>query len=95
MSYHHLTLRERGKIELMLKQGQTPTAMAREVGYDASTVRREIQRNGTPDSYDAQVAQRREHAFPAKENAIHKSQSDRREDEEQGKPPIFTSDRAA
>lgn len=59
MSYHHLTLRERGKIELMLNQGQSSTAIARELGYDGSTVRREIQRNSTNDGYDAQVAQRR------------------------------------
>ena len=58
MSYHHLTLRERGKIELMLKQGQKSTAIARELGYDGSTVRREIRRNST-NGYDAQVAQKR------------------------------------
>lgn len=59
MSYHHLTLRERGKIELMLRQGQKPAAIARELGYDASSIRREIQRNTTPGGYDALVAQRR------------------------------------
>lgn len=59
MSYHHLSLSERGKIELMLNQGRKSTAIARELGYDASAVRREIQRNSTQSGYDAQVAQRR------------------------------------
>lgn len=58
MSYHHLTLRERGKIELMLKQGHNCAGIARELGYSASSVRRELQRNGTPGGYNAQVAQR-------------------------------------
>jgi len=59
MSYHHLTLRERGKIELMLKQGQKPAAIARELGYNASSVRREIRRNTTHGGYDAMAAQQR------------------------------------
>lgn len=59
MSYHHLTLRERGKIELMLKQGQNPAAIARELGYDDSSIRREIGRNTTSGGYDALAAQRR------------------------------------
>jgi transposase, IS30 family len=59
MSYHHLTLCERGKIELMLKQGQRSEAIARELGCNASTVRREIHRNTASGGYDALVAQRR------------------------------------
>ena len=59
MSYHHLTLRERGKIELMLKHGQKSSAIASELGYDASTVRRELQRNSTNAGYNAESAQRR------------------------------------
>ena len=59
MSYHHFTLRERGKIELMLKQGQKSTAIARELGYNASSVRREIRRNTTHCGYEAVVAQQR------------------------------------
>jgi IS30 family transposase len=59
MSYHHLTLRERGKIELMLKQGRSSAAIARELGYDGSSIRREIGRNTSPGGYDALVAQRR------------------------------------
>ena len=59
MSYHHFTLRERGKIELMLKQGQKSAAIARELGYNASSIRREIGRNTAQDGYDAQSAQKR------------------------------------
>lgn len=59
MSYHHFTLRERGKIELMLKQGQKSAAIARELGYNASSIRREIRRNTTNGGYDALAAQRR------------------------------------
>ncbi len=59
MSYHHLTLSERGKIELMLKQGHRSPAIATELGYDASNVRREIQRNTSPNGYDAQLAHQR------------------------------------
>lgn len=58
MSYHHLTLRERGKIELMLKQGHTSSAIAQELGYDASSVRREIRRNSSPHGYNAPLAQK-------------------------------------
>jgi IS30 family transposase len=59
MPYHHLTLRERGKIELMLKQGQKSEAIARELGYNGSSIRREIRRNTAHGGYDALVAQRR------------------------------------
>lgn len=59
MSYHHLTLSERGKIELMLKQGQRSTTIASELGCHASTVRREVQRNSSHGGYDAQIAQER------------------------------------
>lgn len=58
MSYHHLTLCERGKIELMLKQGQRSPAIARELGCHATTIRREVQRNSTGGGYSAQAAQR-------------------------------------
>jgi len=59
MPYHHFALRERGKIELMLKQGQRSEAIAGELGYNSSSIRREIRRNTTRGGYDALVAQRR------------------------------------
>ena len=59
MSYHHLTLRERGKIELMLKEGRGTAAIAKELGYDTSSIRREIRRNTAHAGYDAAAAQRR------------------------------------
>jgi IS30 family transposase len=58
MPYHHLTLRERGKIELLLEQGQSAAAIARELGYSASSIRREIGRNTAHCAYDAAAAQR-------------------------------------
>ncbi len=59
MSYHHLTTIERGKIEWMLKQGYKVPAIAAEVGYHATTIRREIKRNSTLGGYDAVRAQER------------------------------------
>ena len=43
----------------MLKQGQKSTAIARELGYDASSIRREIRRNTANSGYDAVTAQKR------------------------------------
>ncbi len=57
--YHHLTTIERGKIELMLNQGYKVPAIAAEVGYHATTIRREIKRNRTAAGYDALQAQER------------------------------------
>lgn len=57
MSYHHFSLCERGKIELMFKQGFKTAAIAQELGYNASSVRREIRRNGSAHGYDARSAQ--------------------------------------
>lgn len=59
MSYHHFTPVERGKLELMVKQGKSPQEMADELGFDRSSVTRELNRNGTKQGYRAEQAQMR------------------------------------
>ena len=45
-SYEQLSLRERVRIELWLKEGRSRRWMSRELGRSASTIGRELQRNG-------------------------------------------------
>ena len=47
-SYEHLGLRERIEIELWLAQGRSMQAIARHLGRCASTISRELRRNGKP-----------------------------------------------
>ena len=54
--YHHLRA---SKIEWMLKQGYKSPAITTELGYHASTIRREIKRNSTRGGYNAVRAQER------------------------------------
>ncbi len=58
MSYQHFSPVERGKIELMLKQGRTQSSMARELGRHRTSVGREIRRNSSKADYNAEKAQR-------------------------------------
>ena len=57
MSYHHFTPVERGKLEVMAKQGKSLKQIADELGFDRSSVSRELRRNGAREGYDAQKAQ--------------------------------------
>ncbi len=57
MSYHHFTPVERGKIELMLKQGKSHQAMAWELGCHRTSIGRELRRNGKKVGYNAEKAQ--------------------------------------
>jgi len=57
MSYSHLSPIERGKIELLHKQGWSKSRIALELGRDRTTVGRELGRNGTKQRYCAQTAQ--------------------------------------
>lgn len=59
MSYHHFTPVERGKIELMTKQGKSPQQIADELGFHRTSVLRELKRNKTGKHYDAETAQKR------------------------------------
>ena len=55
MSYHHLTITERIKIETYLELGLKPCQIARKLGVHKSTFSRELRRcNGT---YSAQAVQ--------------------------------------
>ena len=57
MHYQHLTAADRGIIEGMLKANCTPSAIAKELGVDSTTVSREIKKRSTPKGYRANVAQ--------------------------------------
>lgn len=57
MPYTHLSVVERGQIELLAKEGRTAAAIGRALGRHASTVRRELRRNGKASGYEAEAAQ--------------------------------------
>lgn len=59
MSYHHFTAVERGKVELMTKQGWSHQKIADELGFHRTSVLRELKRNGARERYEAQKAQER------------------------------------
>ena len=59
MSYHHFTVMERAKIELMLKADKTASDIAQELERHPSSVRREIQRNSDRQGYCAERAEKR------------------------------------
>ena len=56
--YHHLTGLERCQIEALRKVGTSSTAIAEHLGYDRSTVCREIKRNAGHRGYRHKQAQR-------------------------------------
>lgn len=58
MSYRHFTPVDRGKIEVMVKQGMSHQAIADEVGFHRTSIARELRRNSTQGSYDAETAQK-------------------------------------
>ena len=57
MSYHHITITERIKIETYLELGLKPTQIARKLGVHKSTLSRELRHCN--DTYSAQAAQTR------------------------------------
>jgi len=57
MSYTHFSIIERGKLELLLRQGAGVRAIGRALGRSAGAVSRELKRNGTAQLYKAQEAQ--------------------------------------
>jgi IS30 family transposase len=54
--YRHLSAEQRAMIAIGMKQGQSMRAIARWVGCSASTVSRELRRNGGAEAYDAPAA---------------------------------------
>lgn len=69
MSYTHFSIIERSKLELLLRQGVGIRAMGRILGRSAGSIIRELKRNATTLTYNAQEAQnaytsRREESKP-------------------------------
>lgn len=56
MSYKHLTIEDRSKIEVLYHQGYTANQIAQAIGRHRSTIYRELKRVQSA-SYDAQLAQ--------------------------------------
>ena len=56
MSYKHLTIEDRSKIEVLYHEGYTASQITEAVGRHRSTIYREFKRVKS-DSYDAQLAQ--------------------------------------
>jgi transposase, IS30 family len=61
MSYIHLTRIERGQIDALRGEEKSVSYIAKQLGRAASTIWRELRRNGTPKRYDAQRAQEQYH----------------------------------
>ena len=59
MRYLHLTLSIRYQIAFGVRQGLSEEVIARRVGFDRSTIYRELKRGATSRGYDAETAQRR------------------------------------
>jgi IS30 family transposase len=57
--YKQLTLGQRYEIEVLLGQGKKQNAIALYIGFDKSTVSREIERNSASGKYSAEEANRR------------------------------------
>ena len=56
MSYKHLTIEDRSKIEILYHEGYTASQIAEAIGRHRSMIYRELKRVKS-DSYDAQLAQ--------------------------------------
>ncbi|WP_028119610.1 helix-turn-helix domain-containing protein, partial [Hutsoniella sourekii] len=56
MSYKHLTIEDRSKIEVLYQEGYTVCQIAQAIGRHRSTIYRELKRVQSA-SYDAQLAQ--------------------------------------
>ncbi|MCP1421917.1 IS30 family transposase [Paenibacillus xylanexedens] len=57
MSYTHLSIIERSKLEILHRQGQSSRAIAKELGRHPSTICRELERTGSSHLYQAEEAQ--------------------------------------
>ncbi|MDQ0724975.1 IS30 family transposase [Paenibacillus sp. W4I10] len=57
MSYSHLSIIERSKLEILHKQGQSSRAIAKELGRHPSTIYRELERTVSLQPYQAEHAQ--------------------------------------
>ncbi|SEL27231.1 transposase, IS30 family [Paenibacillus sp. OK003] len=57
MSYAHLSIIERSKLEILHQQGKSARAIARDLGRHHATISRELHRNETQHSYRAERSQ--------------------------------------
>ncbi|RAI99210.1 helix-turn-helix protein [Paenibacillus pabuli] len=57
MSYAHLSIIERSKLEILHQQGKSARAIARDLGRHHATISRELRRNETQHSYRAERSQ--------------------------------------
>ncbi|SGR94257.1 transposase [Staphylococcus aureus] len=58
MSYNHLTLTERARIEVLRQENYSLRSIARKLKRSVSTISREISRNNVNQSYQAETAQK-------------------------------------
>ncbi len=66
MSYSHLSIIERSKLEILHQQGKSARAIAVELGRHHATICREIRRNAQLPSYEAESSQ---HAYKERRKA--------------------------
>ena len=69
MSYTHLSIIERSKLEILHQQGKSARAIAKELGRHHATISRELHRNAVQEPYHAErsqesYAQRRKASIP-------------------------------
>lgn len=57
MSYTHLSIIERSKLEILHQLGKSTRAIAKELGRHRATIGRELHRNTTEHSYCAENSQ--------------------------------------
>jgi len=57
MSYAHLSIIERSKLEILHQQGKSARAIAKELGRHHATISRELRRNPAADPYQAERSQ--------------------------------------
>ncbi|EHT55216.1 tc3 transposase family protein [Staphylococcus aureus subsp. aureus CIG1176] len=67
MSYNHLTLTERARIEVLRQENYSLRSIARKLKRSVSTISREISRNNLNQSYQAETAQKN---YETKENFV-------------------------
>ncbi|MEB4783716.1 IS30 family transposase [Paenibacillus jamilae] len=70
MSYTHLSIVERSKLEILHQQGESARTIAKELGRHHATICRELRRNETQEPYRAESSQesyvqRRQSSIPA------------------------------
>jgi len=66
MSYTHLSIIERSKLEILHQQGKSSRAIAKELGRHPSTICRELERTASSEAYEAEPAQ---HAYQERRKA--------------------------